>query len=149
MWLVESKPIRSNVAMLTMSFSRVLCHHKFVTIWVNEYFLHKWCHVPCIMTSSIIPFPSILNIWRCGGFTALPLYQVHCHWTCVQNCILATCSICSTKIFLDSLQSTPNLSKQKEGCRVNMLLKHIKPTVTPYFKTITKCITVVISLSLC
>ena len=74
MWLVESKPIRSNVAMLTMSFSQVLCHRKFVTIWVNDYFLHKWCHVPCIMTSSIIPFPSILNFWRCATIpSALPL----------------------------------------------------------------------------
>ena len=40
-------------------FSRVLCHRKFVTIGVNEYFLAK-------MTSSIIPF-RIVNISRRGG----------------------------------------------------------------------------------
>ena len=32
---------------------------------------HKWHHVPCIMTSSIIPSSSILNIWRRVGLTAL------------------------------------------------------------------------------
>ena len=34
----------------------------FMTIGVNEYFLHKWCHDPCIMTSCIIPCLSVLNI---------------------------------------------------------------------------------------
>ena len=34
-------------------------------------FLHKWRHIPCDMTSSIIPSQSILNIWRRGGLTAL------------------------------------------------------------------------------
>ena len=39
--LVGNKPIRSNVTISTTSFSRVLCHRKFVVIGVNEYFLHK------------------------------------------------------------------------------------------------------------
>ena len=38
----------------------------------SHVFLHKWRHVSCIMTSSIIPSLSILNIWRCRGLTALP-----------------------------------------------------------------------------
>ena len=64
MWLVESKPIRSNVTIPTTSFPRVFF-----------FFFHKWCHVLSIMTSSIIPdpSPSILNIWRRGGLTALRL----------------------------------------------------------------------------
>ena len=57
MWLVGSKPIRSNVTIPATSFL-----HKF---------LHKWHNVPCIMMSSIITSPSILNIWRHGGLTAL------------------------------------------------------------------------------
>ena len=57
MWLVGSKPIRSNVTILITSFSSV--------------FVQKWRHVSCIMTSSIILPLSILNIWRCGGLTAL------------------------------------------------------------------------------
>ena len=44
-WLVGSKPIKSNV---------LACVER-----TNEYFLHKWCHLPCIMTSSIIPSSSI------------------------------------------------------------------------------------------
>ena len=56
MWSVGSKPIRSNVTIPTASFSRI--------------FFHKWHHVPCIMTSFIIPSPSILNIWRRVGLTA-------------------------------------------------------------------------------
>ena len=32
MWLVGSKPTRSNVTMLTTSFLRVLCHRKFVML---------------------------------------------------------------------------------------------------------------------
>ena len=39
----------------------------------RAFFFHKWCHLPWIMTSSIIPFPSILNIWRRGRLTALLL----------------------------------------------------------------------------
>ena len=49
------KPISSNVIIPTTSFSRVLCHRKFVMIGVNEYFLRKWRHVWYVMTSSIIP----------------------------------------------------------------------------------------------
>ena len=36
-------------------------------------FLHKWHHVPCVMTSSIIPSLSTLNICKCWGLTALPI----------------------------------------------------------------------------
>ena len=46
----------------TSRFPRVLCHRKFVAIRVNEYFLHKWRHVPCVLTSSIIPSLSSLSI---------------------------------------------------------------------------------------
>ena len=35
---------------------------------VNEYFLDSWRHVTSHMTSFIIPFPSILNVWRRGGW---------------------------------------------------------------------------------
>ena len=31
------------------------------------FFLHKWRHIACVMTSSIILSLSVLNIWRCGG----------------------------------------------------------------------------------
>ena len=72
-WLVGSKPIKSNVTKPTTSFSRVLCHHEFVMI---GYFFHKWCHQQCMMTSSFIPSLSILNIWRCGGLTALWSAQI-------------------------------------------------------------------------
>ena len=47
----------------------------------REFFPKKWRHVPCIMTSSIIHSPSILNIWRHGGLTALeqgPEVQYQC-----------------------------------------------------------------------
>ena len=37
------------------------------------FFLHKWRHVPCIMMSFIARSPSILNIWRCVGLTALSI----------------------------------------------------------------------------
>ena len=59
-WLVGSKPISfwSNVTIKTTSFSRV-------------FLSKKWRHVPCIMTSSITHFPSILKIWRRRGLTAL------------------------------------------------------------------------------
>ena len=40
------------------------------------FFFNKWRHVSCIMTSSIIPSLSILNIWRCGGLTALVVFQI-------------------------------------------------------------------------
>ena len=39
-------------------------------------FLPKWRRVPWVMTSSIIPFLLVLNIWRRGELTALHL----CHW---------------------------------------------------------------------
>ena len=47
MWLVGSKPIRSNVKIPTTS--------------LIARFFHKWRHAPCIMTPSIIPSPSILK----------------------------------------------------------------------------------------
>ena len=68
MWLVGSKPIRSNVTMQTTSFSRILSYSLFVMIRVKEHFLHTWCHVPCIMTSSIIPSLSILIFEDVGAF---------------------------------------------------------------------------------
>ena len=34
-------------------------------------FLHKWHHVPCVISSSIIPSISTLNIWKCWGLIAL------------------------------------------------------------------------------
>ena len=61
MWLVGSKPIRSNVTIPTTSFLRIF------------FFFFKWLHVPCILISSIVPSLSILNIWKHGGLTAL-------HW---------------------------------------------------------------------
>ena len=45
-------------------------------LWQTEsmgIFLHKLHHMPCEMTSSFVPSPSVLNIWRCGGLTALDL----------------------------------------------------------------------------
>ena len=47
----------------------------------SRVFSQKWRHVSCIMTSSIIHSPSILNIWRHGGLTALeqgPEVQYQC-----------------------------------------------------------------------
>ena len=63
--------------MLVINFQRyyrrlVQCcqlSHKFIRM--GEYFMHKWCHVPCIMMSSTIPPISVLNIWICRGLTAL------------------------------------------------------------------------------
>ena len=57
MWLVVGKPIRDK------------CYNSNNIFFAC--FLHKWRHVSCIMTSSIIPSLSILNIWRCGGLTTL------------------------------------------------------------------------------
>ena len=37
----------------------ILRDNKFVMIEVNEYFLHKWHHVPCFINPSL----SIFNIW--------------------------------------------------------------------------------------
>ena len=68
MWLVGSKPTRrSNLTMPTTSrFPCVLCHRKLVAIRVNEYFLHKWRHVPCVLTSSFISSLSSLSILNRG-----------------------------------------------------------------------------------
>ena len=46
-----------------------LFYELYTSIRDKEYFLLKWRHVPCDMTSStcIIPSLSILKIWRCGG----------------------------------------------------------------------------------
>ena len=48
----------------------------YTSIEINEHFWHKWRHLSCDMTSSIIPSLSILNIWWCGGLTALKLSSV-------------------------------------------------------------------------
>ena len=48
-----------------------LCHRKFVTI--GEYFMHKWRHVLCVMTSPAISPLSILKRWIHRGLTALRL----------------------------------------------------------------------------
>ena len=59
------------IASLFFSSSRVLRHRKYS--WQSEstsIFLHKWSHVPCVMTPSNIPSLSILNIRTLGEFTA-------------------------------------------------------------------------------
>ena len=64
------------LASLFFSFSRVLRHRKYS--WQSEstsIFLHKWRHVPCVMTSSNIPSLSFLNIWTLGGLTALKSFN--------------------------------------------------------------------------
>ena len=66
-WCDWGEVNQSVVTMPTTSLLHVLCHRKFVTVRMDKYFLHKWHHVPCIMTSPIIPFLSILNIWRWRG----------------------------------------------------------------------------------
>ena len=47
-----------------------------VTIGVSEYFLRKWHHVMSHMMSFIIPFLSILSIWRRRGLTAMSKYYM-------------------------------------------------------------------------
>ena len=64
------------IASLFFSFSRVLRRRKYS--WQSEstsIFLHKWCHVPCVMTSSNMTSLSILNIWTLGGLTALKSFN--------------------------------------------------------------------------
>ena len=64
------------IASLFFSFSRVLRRRKYS--WQSEstsIFWHKWCHVPCVMTSSNMPSLSILNIWTLGGLTALKSFN--------------------------------------------------------------------------
>ena len=64
------------IASLFFSFSRVLRHRKYA--WQSEstsFFLHKWRHVPCVMTSSNIPSLSIFKIWTIGGLTALKSFN--------------------------------------------------------------------------
>ena len=64
------------IASLFFSSSRVLRHRK--CSWQSEstsIFLHKWSHVPCVMTPSNIPSLSILNIWTLGEFTALKSFN--------------------------------------------------------------------------
>ena len=39
----------------------------YLSIGINKHFLHKWLHLSCDMTSSIIFSLSVLNIWCCGG----------------------------------------------------------------------------------
>ena len=67
---------------MATSFSWVFCHHKLVTIGVNKHFLHKWHHVSCIITSSIIPSLSILNIDKLWGGGWQP-----CHVFSKQRCV--------------------------------------------------------------
>ena len=58
MWLVGSKPIRSNVTIPTTSFSCIIsCHHKVVTIYLmpRSLLLHNRHHVLCVTTSSSLP----------------------------------------------------------------------------------------------
>ena len=66
MWLVGSKPIRSNVTMTTTSFLHILCHRKFVTNRVNGYFFTQITSYA--MRNDIIfhPFPissQYLKMW--------------------------------------------------------------------------------------
>ena len=39
----------------------------YVSIGINKHFWSKWCHLSCSMTSSIIPYLSVINIWWCRG----------------------------------------------------------------------------------
>ena len=78
MWLVGSKPIRSNVTIATTGCHRVLpvgcCDFWAPCVPTKSFsrvFVHKWRHVSYIMMSSIMTSLSILNIWWCGGLTAL------------------------------------------------------------------------------
>ena len=64
-----SKPIRSYVTRQKHLFLRILCHRKFMRM--GEYFMRKWRHVPCVMTSFTILPMSVLNIWIRRGLTAL------------------------------------------------------------------------------
>ena len=60
---INGENILQNIASLFFSFSRVLRHHKYSRQSEStSIFLHKWRHVPCVMTSSNIPSLSILNI---------------------------------------------------------------------------------------
>ena len=52
------------------------------SIGVNEHFWHKWHHLSCDMTSSIISSLSVLNIWWCRGLTALLLGKWGLKITC-------------------------------------------------------------------
>ena len=57
----------------TVNIERFLTNSSYNSnnIFFPHFFFHKWRHVLCIMTSSVIPSPLILNIWRHGGLTAL------------------------------------------------------------------------------
>ena len=75
---MRSKPIRSNVTIV------LFC----------AFFLPKWRHAQCIMTSSIILSPSILNIWRRGRLTALQSH--HCYMgviPCRTACLAQVCAL--------------------------------------------------------
>ena len=64
------------IASLFFFFSRVLRHRKYSRQSEStNIFLHKWRHVPCVMTSSNIPSLSILNIWTLVGLTALKSFN--------------------------------------------------------------------------
>ena len=62
--------------MPTISCWRVLCQHQFVTIAVNEYFLHKRHHMPCVMTSSIPSLEIFSTIEDMGGGRSVPATQL-------------------------------------------------------------------------
>ena len=44
-----------------------------------QFFAQMMSCAVVIMTSFIIPFPSILNIWKCGGLTALWFSMIPVH----------------------------------------------------------------------
>ena len=68
MWLVKLCCNANNICFERFeSLQKII----FKTIGMNECFLHKLRHVPCIVTSSIIPSLSTLNICKCWGLTAL------------------------------------------------------------------------------
>ena len=66
--------ISNNVIGQMLQFASPLI---FKMIGVKECFLHKWHHVPCIMTSSIVLSLSTLNICKCWGLAALPSLSVN------------------------------------------------------------------------
>ena len=80
-----SKSIKWNVTKPTTLFLRILCHPKFVIIILvpRSLVLYNRHHVPCIMTTSIIPVLSILNIWRHRGLTALEEQGTTQWWECL------------------------------------------------------------------
>ena len=91
LWLVGSKPIRSNVTIQTTSFSRV--------------FSPKM--TSCDLHYDVIyhPPPSILNVWRRGGLTALILRKSRksCHLRVLQPAWASRVNLSSPKIELETV----------------------------------------------